>query len=937
VVAPESPHRLVGRHAERAALRSVLDATLAGTGGCTIVTGVAGMGKTALVDVALTEALALGLAVAPGRAVELDRVAPLTTIVSSLQRAVPVPVDLSGLRDHEGDPFWYIDRLGEALESYGAERPLLAVIDDAQWADEFSALALRVLVSELSSAAVHWLLARRPVPAGSAGQRTIDWLIDQDAAAELRLDPLDEDSVVLLCGLVTRARPDATVMALATRCGGNPFLVQQLLGAMLAAGQMVVGEGIATVVGDELPSSFQAVVTQRLRGLSDRARRLLDAGAVFARPFTIDAVAPIVGAPPSDLYPAAEEAVAAGILVERDSRLDFVHDLLREVIYNNMSGPVRARMHRAAAEVVRAEGRSPVEAAEHLTRGGQAFDREAVMVLRDAAVGLAGRAPGTAADLMLRAVDMLGEHDEARPSLVADAVGLLASAGRLEQALGLGESVLHNGLNARIEATVLLGLAEALKHAGRNAASVDHARRALGLPGVPETVRARLHAIAAHALFAVVDDMPAADRAGAEADELGQAVGEYGASVFGTTARSIVARAEGRLDDALRYARHAVATADRAGGDAAHRHPRIWLGVALAAVDRFAEADAEYTRGRREAETLGTGWSYPLWHFYHASLMAAQGRLDDASVAADAGLRIAEQLAAQQLSVPLLALLARLAVRRAQMPLAREHIRGMQRLLGAGITAAPEDWMWALAVLRDADGAPLEVRDTITEIYDLLPVRVLLFADDPGAAPQLVRVALEAGDVPRAQRVAAAAAQLAQRNPGVDTLAGVSTHAEGLLRHDLDALRTAVDHLRRSPRPLVRASALEDAAVAEHRAQNRAAAVELLDQALIEATACGANQTVARLERRLRTFGMRRAARTAAAAGGHSPLAGLSQAALRVGRLVAAGLTNRQIAEQLYISPHTVDSHLRTIYQRLGINSRVELTRIMLEHDEPGS
>jgi DNA-binding CsgD family transcriptional regulator len=65
-----------------------------------------------------------------------------------------------------------------------------------------------------------------------------------------------------------------------------------------------------------------------------------------------------------------------------------------------------------------------------------------------------------------------------------------------------------------------------------------------------------------------------------------------------------------------------------------------------------------------------------------------------------------------------------------------------------------------------------------------------------------------------------------------------------------------------------------------------------------------------------------------------SPLAGLTTAGLRVARLVAAGLTNRQIASQLTISPHTVDSHLRSIYNRLGVNSRVELTRIMLAQDE---
>ena len=183
--------------------------------------------------------------------------------------------------------------------------------------------------------------------------------------------------------------------------------------------------------------------------------------------------------------------------------------------------------------------------------------------------------------------------------------------------------------------------------------------------------------------------------------------------------------------------------------------------------------------------------------------------------------------------------------------------------------------------------------------------------------------------------MAAAAARLAERNPGVATLAGVAAHAEGLLRQDLDALRTAVDHLRRSPRPLVRASALEDAAVRRARgaepgggggAARRGAGRGHRLRRQPGRGPAGAAPAYARHAT---------AAARASAAEARSPLAGLTPAALRVARLVAAGRTNRQIADELFISPHTVDSHLRTIYQRLGINSRVELTRIMLEHDGP--
>lgn len=898
------------------------------------MTGVAGIGKTRVIEAVVADALTLGLAVAPGRATELDRVAPPRTLLSALRSCRPKTIDLSGLEDADANRFRYLDRLGEALEEYVARQPLLVAIDDAQWSDEFSALALRVLVPALASSPVRWLVARRPAPTPSAAREAIDWLVGE-GATEVRLAPLDEESVSRLCAHVLDAPVDATVLTLAGRGQGNPFLVEQLLRGLNAVGQIQVSEGVATVVGDELPSSFLSAVEQRLRSLSAPALRLLDAGSVFGRPFTIHGAAALCGVRPSELVPAATEAMAAGVLIENDTQLEFAHDLLRQAIYNNMPGPARATMHREAASVVRDEGCSAVEIAEHLVRGGRTGDRAAVEVLRRAATEVAARAPSTAADLILRALDMLGEHDEERFRLCADAVRLLASAGRLVEASDLGEAALHHGLDAGTEATLLFGLAEAQKHAGQNRAAVDYTVRALARPNVPEPVRARLHAIASHALL-YVDDMPAADRAGAEADRLGAATGETGASVFGCTARSVVARAEGRLDDALAHARHAVDLADAAGGEARHRHPRIWLGGALAALDRFDEADSAYQTGRAEAEQLGTAWSQPLWHFYRAGLLLSRADLDEAVAEAEAGLRIAEQLTARQLGVPILGLLTRVAVLRAQLPVARNHLRRMQRLLDDGITAAPEDVAWSIATLQEADGSFQPALSTLADLYHRLPGRQLLLSNDPAAAPTLVRLALAAGAPERARATVAAARSLAHANPSVASLAGGAAHAEGLLRRDLDALRESVDAFRRSPRPLARASALEDTGLAEHGAGDRARAVELLEEALDIAGAAGARRSTARLEKRLRRLGvrLRPGARERPPP---TPFGGLTPAELRVARLVAQGLTNGETAKELVISHHTVDSHLRSAFAKLGINSRVELTRLIVEHDGPST
>jgi DNA-binding CsgD family transcriptional regulator len=924
---------LVGRDAELSVLRSALEATAQGSGGCEVLAGQPGIGKSRLIEEARLIAADLGITVAAGGAIELDRVAPARTLTSAL-RTLGGEVSALGRSpvDGPGEPALpYIDDLAEALDRYARSRPLLVAIDDMQWADELSALALRILVPTLAASPVRWLLAHRPVPARTAGQETVGWLVTE-GARELPLGRLGEDAVKQLCSHLLGATADATVLALTGRARGNPFLIEQLLKAMLMSNQILISDDLATVTGSELPSSFLSAVDRRLRGLPEPARRLLETGSVFGRAFSVHEAAQLAGVAPPVMAAAAAEALGSGLLVEHEHRLDFAHDLLRQAVYDHTPKPVRAAMHREAAAALRSRGGLAVEVAEHLIRGGDAGDREAVDILRVAARDVAGRAPGAAADLIVRAVSMLDEQDPARSELSAEAVGLLASAGRLVEAQQAGEVALRGDLAGPVEAKALCGLAEALKHAGHNASAAQYARRGLARPGVPDEIRARLHAVAAHALL-WERDMAGADRAGAEADRLGVASGNFAASVFGCAARSVVAMASGRLDDSLAHAERGVAMADGAGGEALHQHPRIWLGNALAAVDRIDEARTAYADGRFEAQRLGTAWSMPLWHCFEAEALVALGDLDSAVAEAEAGLLIAGQLTARQMSMPLLSLLVTTAVLRDDMAGAHRRWRQLRDLTDAGVTTAEEDLAWAAAVVHDADDDPGQALRDLTYIYDGMPERLLILAHGPGCGPILVRIALAAGDRDRAGVAAAAMRLLADQNPTVASLAGTAAHAEGVVTGELAAYRTAVAQLERAPRRLDLASAMEDCGVAEGRDGDRVHGIELLQRALAEYQACGALRGAKRTERHLEALGVRLSRRPQV--DNARPLTLLTATQLRVAYKVAEGCSNREVAEALNMSRHTVDTHLRGAFQRLGVNSRVELTRLIVTEPDP--
>jgi DNA-binding CsgD family transcriptional regulator len=300
------------------------------------------------------------------------------------------------------------------------------------------------------------------------------------------------------------------------------------------------------------------------------------------------------------------------------------------------------------------------------------------------------------------------------------------------------------------------------------------------------------------------------------------------------------------------------------------------------------------------------------------------GAVAEAVAAAAAGLADA-QVVQQELLVPLaLATLATVALRRGDLAAAADYVDRCGQLAD-GTDAVSVRVSWLAGQLEVARGGEGWAMDHLVGVYDDARALRLLLADEPVAAGWLVRNALAATDDARALGVTARAEQLAGQRADDAGLAAAAGHARGLLdRSVTDLARAAAGY----PDPWARSSAAEDIGVLLGAGPDRKLAIDHLERALAGYESVDAGRDAARVRRRLRQVGIRRRhwSRTDGPASGLTSLTGTERA---VADLVAAGLTNRQVAARMFLSPHTVAFHLRHVFRKLGVGSRVELARLL--------
>jgi DNA-binding CsgD family transcriptional regulator len=906
------PPALVGRDGERAAVAAALAAVRGGATRTVAIEGEPGIGKSALLRHVAAVAADAGCAVRTARASALESDLPYGLVGEALGGGIAVDT---------GDRHAVHGAVRDVLGRLAARRPLALLLDDVHWADPASAEALAALVRRPPPGRLLLGLAGRQGRLPAAITAAVADAARTGAAVRLALVPLSpEDAAELLGGAVPEA--------LYATAGGNPFYLEELaragFGAASAGGH-----------GGAVPDAVAAALAEELGSLPGDARRLLDAGAILGDPFAV-AVAGEVAELSDTAALAAVDVVTAADLVRATAtpgRFAFRHPLVREAAYAATGGGWRIAAHGRAAAVLERRGAGVVERAHHVEQAAAPGDEAAAALLETAATELQAPAPAVAARLygsVLRVLPDradLGRRRVALLALRADAEAAAGDAGAAQATLT--EALARADGDDRLR--IVVALANQEWWLGGHGLARQRLQAALAdLPAAPSPDRIRLRlALGLMALLArdPADARDQTDDALADAGALGDPVFAAAAQAAGALARVL-----GATDDAPEALAGAADALERLTvRQRATRLVAFWMlartrrllgayGAALADLERAAAIAAD--TGRERMALLLTVESAPV--------LVELGRIGDALTAAGEGVERARLAHNPRM---LLWAHAELA---AALLAAGEVAPALAAADDAVATGAIADLHaggqpgWCLGSCLLASGRADRAAQALTAAFGGAGLEEMLPAERPAAAASLATALAAAGDLAGAGAALAAGdtAAAALRGPvpaATVALARAELHlARGNVEAAIAAARDAGGGAEGAPLLAARAQLVEGRALAATGARD--AAVEVLLAAEAALTAAGAGRARDEAARELRRLGRRvqRPARD-----GVGPLTARER---EIAELVAAGATSRAVAEQLVLSPRTVEAHLRNVYGKLGVRSRVELVR---ELDRP--
>jgi DNA-binding CsgD family transcriptional regulator len=894
-----------------------------GYGGVLLLNGGPGIGKSAVFATIVEQAASVHFTCAVSKADQISRISPAAPLILAL-RSGPRPLltaaELANLTARTAEPLLLLDDITGLLERLSNYGPLLIGIDDTQWSDPVSRFVLRSLPSRLAGSPILWLFTTRNSDEGLADD------LRQSSFAGSRVEIID---------LAPLSAPDIAVMA-QDRLGrvpserlshmlegirGNPFFAAQILDGVIRA-------GAADDPDPDIPTDFILGVRHRVGELGPAAIELIKMAAVFGQAFTLeDAAALLPEHQTGQITGSLDEAVRARLL-DNDSgisRLAFRHDLIREAVYADLAERTRQGLHRRCARYLRDVNGDPLIIAAHARAGITPGDEATAALLADAADQSAAAMPEAASELILAAFHSVRPDQSSWLTLGGRCVELLGPVQRCSEAIDVADVLLahlddDDGEPAgRIE----IAVARALWLAGEWRASVDRITRALGRPHVSPPLRARMAAMQALALSRVEP-----------------------AAAVGPIAQDALREAD-RLDDdgARLLAWHALAELDRNRGDheGSLRHYRALRGASgpayiaqeiqgLQYLDRFHDAEVMLRKARRDIG-IDNGKVF-------LSLICSQiyqdynlGRLDEAEAGAETLLTLALERGSYSCGIDAASSLSLVALQRGD-------VAGARRGLTSGFGLAGTEDERRVPSLLLVRGWVTAAEGNADEAVSLLSPLVFAGRDErdpwtwePGWLRMLAHLGMTTGACEFTDEVVALAGIGAERNPDVPSLLGTALQLRGTTRRDLGLLGRAAGVLARSPRPLLRAGGYADLGFELVARDRRREGAALLDQSWNIYSEIGATGPMMMLQDRMRKAGFRRPQWLSAAPPAESGWQSLTQAEVKVARLIGSGYTNKAASKELGISVNTIGTHMRSVFAKLGVRSRVQLGNVMHGQD----
>jgi DNA-binding CsgD family transcriptional regulator len=934
---------LLEREVELGVLSAAVE-RVAESAGLVLVEGAAGVGKTRLLAEAGALAQAAGVRVLSARGTALERefgfgvvrqlLEPVLTradvetrgrLLEGPAEAVTEMLGLAAAGERgDGLPvapvgdFARLNGLFWLLVNVCREGPVVALVDDAQWADAASLRWLAFVLPRLAGLGVLVVLAVRPEEPG-AEQRLLNLLFTDPLAVVLRLRPLSRRSAGALVENALGAADGEFVEACWVATGGNPFLLRELAGVLAAEGVVPSGENAERVaqVGARAVARW---VGRRLESLPPDYRVFAEAAAVLGDDASIAEITELAG-----LDAMAGLAAAAGLerveslAVTRgpggQQQVRFAHPLVRAAVYQRMDRAQRAARHAAAARMLASGGAAAERIAGHLLVTVPRGDPQVVRWLREAAERAAAHgSPETAVTYLRRC---LAEPSAAgRESLeILRTAGLLARQVDMELSAQLLAQALAQAADPLEQAGISRHLGVALLYCGQmHAAGEAFAQAANALAAHQTDLRYRALAwlVLMHGAGLTGGQAAGIDLPGLQQLEPGDSLGgrmldcalAYAAFLRGDP--GAVVRARRSLSQDLLGAEEWLTssgacfplirgdvkeTADLLEGAVTRaRRSGDLVSLALAASMRgldwlhrgqLAEAETVLAEATRLVEETSFDVLRPVAYPALAAVLMEQGRLDEAaSTLQRTGL--SGQPALTRISCYHAEMEARL------QRLASQHERALASALTYG------------GYLRESG------------------------FDSPAAFTWRTEAALclhALGQDREARRYASEQVPLARgwSTPGVT---GHALHIAGVVTggdEGLELLREAVATLEDSPARLEYAKALTSLGAALRASGQPAQARAPLRQALDLAARHGADPLARQARAELVAVGGR--PRRSALTGPEA----LTPSELVIAKLAASGATNREIAQHLSITPKTVEVHLNRIYRKLAIATRSQL------------